>query len=296
LVYGEDSPLNFKFYQPEYKVEIQRSYQTMPDGIKLAVTFFKPVGKLPDEKFPIVVEMLPYRKDDMFYGRDFPIFTYLAERGIAGARLDVRGTGSSEGKFIDREYSDEELADLEFCIAEFSRLPWCNGKIGLQGKSWSAFNALMMATRQPTALKAVLVAHGSEDLYANDVHNIDGILHLDLFTQEVETENLMPAWPDYAINREYLRNRFYQKPWIFNYLRHQRDGKFWRDGRSLFTAYDKVKIPIYTMGGLLDGYRDYVISILNNVGFSLRQKSAPGITPGPMTVCRAQIIITGRQR
>ncbi|MDP2904978.1 MAG: CocE/NonD family hydrolase [Candidatus Omnitrophota bacterium] len=288
MVYGDGLPLRPKFYQPEYEVKIQRSHVTMPDGVKLAVTFFRPVAKLPNEKFPIVIEMVPYRKDDIFYGRDFPIYKYLAERGIAGARIDVRGTGSSGGRFVDREYSDAELNDLEFCIAEFSRLPWCNGKIGLQGKSWSAFNALMMAMRQPAALKAILVVHGSEDLYANDVHNIDGILHIDLFTMEVETENIMPAWPDYAIDKEYLRDRFDQKPWIFNYLRHQRDGKFWRDGRSLFTAYDKVNIPVYTIGGLLDGYRDYVISILDNVGGTVKAEIGPwnhdwpnGGSPGP---------------
>lgn len=288
LAYGEYSSLKPKFYQPEYEVEIQRSHVTMPDGVKLAVTFFRPVEKLSGEKFPLVIEMVPYRKDDMFYGRDYPIFKYLAERGIAGARLDVRGTGSSEGRFVDREYSDAELDDLEFCIDELSRLPWCNGKIGLQGKSWSGFNALMMAMRQPPALKAILVVHASEDLYANDVHNIDGILHIDLFTQEVETENLMPAWPDYAIDKEYLRDRFNQKPWIFNYLRHQRDGKFWRDGRSLFTAYDRVKIPVYAIGGLLDGYRDYVISILNNLGVFVKAEIGPwnhdwpnGGAPGP---------------
>jgi putative CocE/NonD family hydrolase len=275
LVFGGDFSHNSRFYNPEYEVSIQRNHITMPDGVKLAVTFFKPVGASPDEKFPLVIEMLPYRKDDMFYGRDFPIFTYLAERGIAGARIDIRGTGSSGGKFVDREYSDDELHDLEFCIAELAKLPWSNGKIGLQGKSWSGFNALMMAIRQPTALKAILVTHASEDLYANDVHNIDGILHIDLFTQEVETENLMPSWPEYAIDREYLKNRFNQKPWIFNYLRHQRDGKFWRDGRSLFTAYDKVAIPVYAIGGLLDGYRDYVISILDNVGVFVKAEIGP---------------------
>ena len=60
LIYGKNFPLKPKFYQPEYAVKIQRSYVAMPDGIKLAVTFFKPVGKLRDEKFPIVLEILPY--------------------------------------------------------------------------------------------------------------------------------------------------------------------------------------------------------------------------------------------
>ena len=51
----------------------------------------------------------------------------------------------------------------------------------------------------------------------------------------METANLMPRSPDYAINATYFRDRFYTEPWLFAYLRHQRDGAFWRDGRSLNT-------------------------------------------------------------
>jgi hypothetical protein len=65
-----------------------------------------------------------------------------------------------------------------------------------------------MVMRNPPALKAILVLHGSEDLYANDVHNIDGALHLDIFTQEMETANLMPRSPDYAVDAAYFRDRF----------------------------------------------------------------------------------------
>ncbi|HET7448395.1 MAG TPA: CocE/NonD family hydrolase [Methyloceanibacter sp.] len=187
----------------------------------------------------------------------------------------MRGTGSSGGKLPDREYSDAELADLQEVIAKLAELSWSSGKIGMQGISWSAFNALMMAMRSPPALKAILVLHGSEDLYANDVHNIDGALHLDIFTQEMETANLLPRSPDYQLDDAYFTDRFDTEPWVINYLEHQRDGSFWRDGRSLLTAYDDVKVPIYTIGALLDGYRDYVINILSNVKSPVKAEIGP---------------------
>jgi len=272
---GAPLPAWFRYYPAEHKVTIERATVEMKDGVKLAVTYYKPADASPEKKYPIVINMVPYRKDDLFYAGDYGMYTYLAQRGIAFARIDIRGTGGSDGVLVDREYSDNELRDLQSCIAQFAALPWCNGRIGMQGKSWAGFNALMMAMRQPPALKALLVAHASEDLYANDVHNWDGVLHLDIFAEEVETENLMPKSPDYVLDAAYFKNRFDHEPWIITDLKHQRDGKYWRDGRSLFTAYDRVKVPIYAIGGLLDGYRDYAVGILDHVKTPVKAEFGP---------------------
>lgn len=272
---GKPLPEWFRYYPETHKVTIEPTYIVMDDGVELAVTYYRPADASGERKCPIIINMVPYRKDDLFYAGDFGMYSYLAARGIACARIDIRGTGSSHGVQVDREYSDAELDDLEACIAKMAALPWCNGSIGMQGKSWAGFNALMMAMRQPPALKALLIAHASQDLYANDVHNWDGVLHLDIFTQEVETESLMPRSPDYIIDDAYFKNRFDRKPWVFAYLENQRDGKFWRDGRSLFTAYDRVKIPIYAIGGLLDGYRDYVVALLDNVKSPIKAEFGP---------------------
>jgi len=272
---GKPLPKWFKFYPAEHKVAIDRTFIKMSDGVRLAVTYYKPADASPEKKVPIVLNMVPYRKDDLFYAGDYGMYCYLAERGIACARIDIRGTGGSEGVEVDREYSDEELNDLESCIGQMAALPWCNGNIGMQGKSWAGFNAFMMAMRQPPALKAIIAAHASEDLYANDVHNWDGVLHLDIFTEEIETESLMPRSPDYVLDRDYFADRFDREPWIFNYLNHQRDGKFWREGRSLFTAYDRVKVPIYVIGGMLDGYRDFAVAVLDHVKTPVKAEFGP---------------------
>lgn len=83
----------------------------MPDGVRLAVTYWKPVPRNSREKFPVVLEMIPYRKDDSSYMSEYSQNAYLARRGIAVAQVDVRGTGSSEGMLVNREYSDAELND-----------------------------------------------------------------------------------------------------------------------------------------------------------------------------------------
>lgn len=254
---------------------LPHQWLTMPDGVKLSVSYWIPKAKSPDERFPVVLEALPYRKDDSRYTTDYPIQAYFARHGIAIARLDLRGTGSSKGITPDREYSDQELSDLYEVIEQLAQKPFSNGHVGMQGKSWGAFNAIMMAMKQPPHLEGILVAHGSQDLYANDIHNIDGALHLDIFTIEIDVDNILPRSPDYVINQSYFTDRFDQKPWIFNYLEHQQDGSFWEKDRSLQTNYNAIKIPVFAFASLLDGYRDYAIDIMDHVKSPTRLAMGP---------------------
>ncbi len=254
---------------------VTRSWLTMRDGVKLAATYWLPVPAREHERFPVVLEMLPYRKDDDFSLRDYPIYASLARHGIAGVRVDIRGTGSSHGTLPDREYSDRELDDIETVIAQLAAMPWSNGKVGMQGISWSAFNAIMTAMRNPPHLAGILVAHGSQDLFGNDVHYIDGALHLDVYAAEMEIENIVPRSPDYPVDAAYFAERFDRPPWTLEYLRHQRDGAFWERGRSLQTDYASVKVPVYAIGALLDGYRDYAIAMLDHLHAPLTVQIGP---------------------
>ena len=92
------------------------------------------------------------------------------------ATADIRITGSSEGALVEREYTLQELDDCEHVIQQLADHPHSNGRVGMYGLSWSVFNSLMMATlRRPPALKAIFAAHGTDDLYSNDIHYADGI-------------------------------------------------------------------------------------------------------------------------
>ena len=266
-IQGDPAPLR------DFKLE--NSYLAMSDGTKLAVTYFLPDPLQSGERLPIVLESTPYRKDDDGFPYAYETYAYFPRRGIAIARVDVRGTGSSEGQLPDREYSDAELADLQAIVGQLAQQPWSNGNIGMLGISWSGFNSIMTAMRRPPELKAILTAHASDDLYGNDVHYIDGSLHIDIFALEMEVENIVPRSPDYLLDQAYFRDRFDQPPWILTYMRHQRDGNFWQPGRSLQSDWQAIDIPVYAMGALLDGYRDYVPHMLEHVTVPMRAEIGP---------------------
>lgn len=241
------------------EIEIKTEFLKMADGVKLSATFYLPKLE-PGKKAPVLLELLPYRKDDEFYARDYSLCEYFARNGIAVARVDVRGTGGSEGRLPAREYSDAELKDAVTTIDLLSKMPWSNGNVGMFGISWSGFNSLMVALKKPKALKAVLAVNASDDLFRDDVHYIDGIFHVDEYALDIDHANGLPMSPGYNLDEAYFRNRFEAEPWIFAYKERQRDGAFWRS-KSL--RYQKpLEIPAFLIGGLLDGYRDSVPRLL----------------------------------
>jgi predicted acyl esterase len=168
------------------------------------------------------------------------------------AKVDIRGTGSSDGVLIEYEYTSQELDDCERVIEQLADHSHSNGRVGMYGLSWSAFNSLMIAAlRRPPALRAVFAAHGSEDLYNGDVHYGDGILHQDEYILSVDHENALPASPNYVMDEQWIKQRFMTRPWTDVYLEHQVDDSFWRKN-SIKYAYENLTVPVYLLGGLYD--------------------------------------------
>ena len=270
-----------------YSFTVERGTFTMPDGIKLAVSYWMPRAKRMGEKFPVFFEMNGYRKDDLCYlSWDYPVGAYFARHGYVVAKVDLRGTGDSTGVIPEAEYSEQELSDSVEIINQLSQKSWSNGNVGMYGLSWGAFNSLMVARRKPPALKAILIAHASDDLYYQDVHFIDGVMHTDVWEAMIDTYNALPDTKKYALTTEFFANRFDQTPWHFKWKENLSDGPFWRKESVRFQS--GVELPVYSIGGLLDGYRDTVVHLLNSPNKQVKADIGPWKhewpntgTPGP---------------
>lgn len=86
---------------------IENLFLTLPDGTRLAAKLWLPEGAGP---VPAILEYLPYRKHDGTRTRDNGLHEYLAGHGYACIRVDIRGTGESDGIIAD-EYTPQEQAD-----------------------------------------------------------------------------------------------------------------------------------------------------------------------------------------
>ncbi|HEY3929125.1 MAG TPA: CocE/NonD family hydrolase [Candidatus Koribacter sp.] len=245
-------------------VTIREQWVPMRDGVKLAANLFFPADLQPSEKIPALLEYLPYRKDDWSLGRDYSLHSYFVKHRYVVARVDIRGTGRSEGATPDREYSEQEMRDGEDVIAWLARQPWSNGSVGMLGISWGGFNAIQMAMRHPPALKAILAADASDNLFHDDIHYIDGMMHVDEFEISMDLTNALSPAPDFPTDDKTLAAHFDTPPWFLLYLKHQRNSEFWWRN-SLSSNYGRIKIPVFLIGGFLDGYRDSVPRMLENL-------------------------------
>ena len=241
--------------EPRYAVRrLQGVRLPLPDGITLAADLF-----LPDApgRYPVVLEYLPYRKNDTpwsgYYGQ-----RYLAARGFAAVRLDVRGTGDSEGTALD-EYAPQEQVDGVAAIAWLAAQPWSSGAVGLFGTSYGGFTSLQIAMHRPPALKAICPMYFTDRRYTDDCHYKGGALQMlyDVGTYGLAMvgRNLLPPRPDLtgarwaAIWEDHLRN----EPWLVRWLAHQTEDEQWRHG-SLGEDYGAIQCATYLIGGWRDGY------------------------------------------
>ena len=248
---------------PVFDVVMQEAWIPMPDGVRLAADVWRPQGKGDDGRFPVLLEYLPYRKTEG-RGSRYPLYAYFVRRGYVVARVDIRGTGNSEGTLVPHEYSDVENEDGEQVIAWLARQPFSSGKLGMFGISWGGFNSIHLAMRRPAALGAIVAVDASDDLYQDDVHFMDGMMHVDSWEMSQDLANAMPGAPDYTIDETYFAERFDQPPWMLSYKRQQRDGPFW-DRTALKARYDALRVPSLLVGGWYDGYRDSVPRMLQHV-------------------------------
>lgn len=143
--------------------EIENTWIPMPDGIHLAARIWMP-EKTHDNPVPSILEYIPYRKRDFTSIRDEGHHKYFAQQGYACIRVDMRGSGDSEGVLKD-EYLPIEQEDGVAIIDWIVQQDWSDGNVGMIGISWGGITSLQIATHRPKALKAIVPIGASIDRY-----------------------------------------------------------------------------------------------------------------------------------
>lgn len=249
----------------EKKVETSRSEERevrvvrhlripMADGVHLSADMVIPAGEGP---FPAVFDYYPYRKDDLS-ASGLRRHHYLARHGYAALRVDVRGTGSSEGTAED-EYVLQEQLDGVAVIAFLAEQPWCNGNVGMFGTSYGGFNSLQVAMHRPPALKAICPMYFTDNRYTDDCHYKGGTLQMlyDMATYGLSMvlSNALPPYPQ-ALDQGWAEtwdDHLQAEPWLLQWLENQTYNDYWKHG-SLCEDYGAIECATFLIGGWRDGY------------------------------------------
>nr|WP_241391455.1 CocE/NonD family hydrolase [Serratia proteamaculans]ULG18694.1 hydrolase [Serratia proteamaculans] len=263
---------------------------SLRDGTRLAVRLW-----LPDSAavtpVPAILEYIPYRKRDGTRTRDEPMHGYFSGHGYAVLRVDMRGSGDSDGLLAD-EYLLQEQEDALEVIDWISRQPWCDGAVGMMGKSWGGFNCLQLAARQPPALKAIITVCSTDDRYNDDIHYKGGCLLNDnlwwggimLAYQSRPQDPVLvgEAWHKDWLAR--LKNMpFFPALWMEHPLR----DAYWKHG-SVDQDWSAIQCPVLAVGGWADSYSNAIFRLMDNLQTPSRAIIGPWAhvypqdgTPGP---------------
>lgn len=235
----------------------------MPDGVELAGRLWRPAGDA--GPVPAILEYIPYRKRDLTRQRDAMVHPYLAGHGYACLRVDLRGSGDSEGILID-QYRQQELDDGVTVIEWLARQPWCDGNVGMMGISWGGFNALQIAATRPAALKAIITVCSTDDLYRDNMHYMGGCLLSDNLSEATTMFSVNSCPPDPELVGDRWRGMWLQRLedsglWLDTWLTHQHRDDYWKHG-SIREDYGAIQCPVMTVGGWADGYTNAVFRLL----------------------------------
>jgi len=247
--------------------EIENVFIPLRDGVRLAARLWLPADA-DTRPVPALLEAIPYRKRDFMRLRDEPMHRYFAGHGYAAIRLDLRGSGDSDG-LLDDEYPPQEQQDILEVIEWATQQRWCNGRIGMTGISWGGFNALQVAAHAPEALQAIITLCASDDRYSDDAHYAGGCLlnENQIWGTVLFALNGMPPDPEIVGDRwrtmwkQRLENN---RPFPALWLEHQRRDAYWKQG-SVCEDYSRIRCPVYAIGGWADGYTNAVPRLLGGL-------------------------------
>jgi putative CocE/NonD family hydrolase len=248
--------------------ELEHVWIPLSDGTRLAARIWLPEDA-EAEPVPAILEYIPYRKADWTWPRDAPIHPYFAGHGYASVRVDLRGSGDSDGILLD-EYLEQEQDDAVEVLRWIGEQAWCTGRVGMFGISWGGFNGLQVAARRPPELGAVITLMSTDDRYADDVHYVGGAL---LAIDMLPWASSMLVWnatpPDFENRADDWRETWLRRlrgtpPYVEAWLSHQRRDEFWQHG-SVCEDFSAIECPVYAVGGWVDGYTDAVFRLLEGL-------------------------------
>ena len=244
--------------------ETEHLWIPMPDGTRLAARLWLPDGAA-EQPVPAIVEYIPYRKHDMVRARDERNHPFFAQHGYACLRVDMRGSGDSEGHMPDM-YCKEELADARHMIDWIAAQPWCSGRVGMFGTSWGGTASLQASINAPSALRGVIAVCATHDRYEDDIHHKGGLLLTDTFEWGATLPAILASPPSAQVGPDWMerwKTRLEALAFpVENWVSEEARGTFWRHG-SIRYQTDRISCPVLAVGGWSDRYSNSVMSLVD---------------------------------
>lgn len=241
----------------------------MPDGVRLGAKLWLPlVGS--GMQVPTIIEVLPYRKRDIYAPRDAMHHRYFAGHGYACMRVDIRGSGDSDGHqgvFAAEQEREDTLHVLQWIAAQ----PWSDGQVAMFGISWGGYQGIQTAHCAPPQLKAVIACSFAPDRYRYSQVYRGGCFLSRSIRWSSQLFGYKSRPPDPALvgkrwRKMWLERLEHDTPQIVSALQHQPFDAYWK---SKGIDFARIQVPFYAVSGWADG------SYVGAVGESLAALASP---------------------
>lgn len=258
--------------QPELRIELHENVEMpMRDGTILRADVYLPAGQ---GAVPALIERTPYSKktsSEITAGAP----DYFASRGYAVVIQDVRGRYTSDGEFYPfRDDGWGPNRDGYDTVEWVAAQPWCDGKVGTIGGSYSGATQYRLAPTRPPHLAAQFVRESSSDYHEEWVYR-GGALELGFslnwsVAQTLNNLDHLVRGEEREQKRGVLRKAveeidtwFRHRPlhplplvtglsdWYNDWLEHPDDGPYWWQW-NVAQRHHEIDVPIYHLGGWFD--------------------------------------------
>lgn len=170
----------------------------MRDGVNLSGSLYSPNPQT--QPLPAIVLLTPYTPYNTNYFH--AAAHHLAQNGYVALLVDSRGRGNSEGVSGLMHDDPRDGPDI---IEWVARQPWCNGKVGMRGGSYSGYNQWATAKERPHGLSTIVPTAAAHP--ASDVFWDRGMIAPSVLTWLALVSGRVANWPLYE-DRRFWQQKF----------------------------------------------------------------------------------------
>jgi uncharacterized protein len=222
----------------------------MRDGVVLRCDVYRPDGASPA---PALVLRTPYDRSVSLIPPSGIDPDAATGAGYAVVCQDVRGQYGSDGEFYTfRAEASDGYDTVEWVASQ----PWCDGNVGMVGRSYAATCQWLAAAERPPHLKAICPVVTGSDFYRGWVYQGGAFqLGFNLFWVWMMSDRRRAAKAEELFLHLPLRDvplpdpkwaRFY-----FDWLDHTTDDAYWQ-GLAISARYPRIEVPALNVGGWFD--------------------------------------------
>ena len=247
LVASLDAEEDHRRYTADEEVHIKT-----PDGVSISAVVVRP--KSPAKPLPALLEFTIF---------DSPVFAKeCAAHGYAGVVAYTRGKHDGVQRVVPFQHDGD---DARAVINWIAKQAWSDGRVGMYGEGYSGFASWAVATKVPTALKAIATsaasAPGIDVPMGGSVSQNSAYRWSLLVTDQKESDE--KKYDDDALWRSldqkwYTSGRSYRElgrvfgthnPIFIRWLNHPSYDRFWQKMIPYREQFARINIPVLTTTG-----------------------------------------------